>query len=167
MLLNNYIERLTDKAADRSLNFFDKTVLHTGLLSGIFICKFVYPEASKLLYHSVYGDGSDLELSAEYFRGSKYLKSKIRELGVGRHGPIPLKQYKDWRLSLVFNPYYLEIESNKVRIFHPRIEFAPVRGQKVATIIRIGKLKLRVYDNLVSALNPTPFYAYSEWEKNN
>lgn len=164
-VLNGYLHRLADRGAKRELNFLDKSILHSGLLTGIIISKFIYPEAADLLYHYVYGDGSDLELSSDYFKKSKYLTSKIQKLGTGTHGPIGLKQYQDYRLSLAFNPYYLEIDTKKVRIYHPKIEFAPVRGKKVPTRVPLGKLTIRVYDNLVSSMNPTPFYAFSEWER--
>ncbi len=39
-----------------------------------------------------------------------------------------------------------------------------LRKNKEPIFIPLGKMKLRVYDNLFSAMNPTPFYAYSEWE---
>ena len=164
-VLNDYLHRLADRSAKGELNFLDKTILHSGLLTGIIISKFIYPEAADLLYHYVYGDGSDLELLSDYFKKSKYLRSKIQKLGLGTHGPIGLKQYQDYRLSLAFNPYYLNINVKKVRIYHPKIEFAPVRGEKVSTKVPLGKLTIRVYDNLVSYMNPTPFYVFSEWER--
>ena len=164
-VLDGYLHKLADRCAKGKLNLLDKSILHSGLLTGIIISKFIYPEAADLLYHYVYGDGSDLEISSDYFKKSKYLLTKIQKLGYGTHGPIGLKQYQDYRLSLAFNPYYLEINAKKVRIYHPKIEFAPVRGKKVPTKVPLGKLTIRVYDNLVSSLSPTPFYAFSEWER--
>ena len=120
-VLNGYFQRLADRGAKGKLNFLDKSILHTGLLAGITISRFIYPEAADLLYHYVYGDGSPLELSSDYFKKCKYLTSKIQKLGHGIHGPIGLRQYQDYRLSLAFNPYYLEISAKKVRIYHPRI----------------------------------------------
>lgn len=163
--LSGYFDRLAERGAKGELNFLDKTILHSGLLTGTFISQFVYPEAADLLFHYVYGDGSDLELASAYFKKSNYLSSKIDKLGPGIHGPIGFKQHQDYRLSLAFNPYYLEIQAEKVRIYHPKIEFAPAKGEKVPTKVPLGKLTIRVYDNLVSALNPTPFYVFSEWSR--
>ncbi|QQZ30870.1 hypothetical protein HMY34_04750 [Thiothrix subterranea] len=144
----------------------DKTILHSGILTGIAVSWFRYPEASALLFHYVYGDGSDLSLSADYFRESGYLKEKIAALGIGQHGAIGLRQQDDWRLALTLNPYYLDVTEQQVVLFHPHIAFAPLDSQRVPTIVPIGKLKIRVFDNLVSALEPKPFRAYAVWETN-
>lgn len=164
--INSYIEHLTDKAFNQQLSPVDRAVLNVGIVTGITYCRFVYPEASVLLYHYVYGDGSDLELDSTYFQESRYLNKKIKTLGVGEHGPIALKQSQDWRFSLAFNPYYLTITKAKVRLFHPNIAFAPLTEEsKVLTIVPIGKMRLRVYDNLISAMSPRSFYVYSEWPR--
>jgi len=160
--INNYLYNIAIKGQEDRLNLFDKSILHSGLIIGSTISRIAYPEASKLLFHYVYGDGSDLNLNSRYFRKSSYLKQKINELGNGHHGPIGLKQHEDWRLSLVFNPYYINIESNNMYIYHPKIEFASSKGELVPTIVPIGKLKVKVYDNIISSLNPIPFKAYSQ-----
>lgn len=116
-----------------------------------------------LLWHYVYGDGSDLELPSAYFQKSSYLTRKISEYGEGEYGPIALKQSDDWRMSLALNPYYLSIADKSVKVFHPFIRFASPQGERVWTSVPIGKLAIRVYDNLVSVMDPTPFYVYSEW----
>ncbi|HEA26640.1 MAG TPA: hypothetical protein ENH92_05900 [Ectothiorhodospiraceae bacterium] len=162
--LNGYVEYLTKEAKDGTLGSFDMAILHTCILTGIATTRFIYPEGSILLYHYIYGDGSDLELPSSYFRESGYLRKKIEELGPGDHGPIVLRQHEDWRLSLALNPYYLSISDRRIRIYHPRIEFATLDSTKVRTVIPLGKMKLQVYDNLVSAINPTPFFVYSEWK---
>jgi len=164
--INLYVEDLTDKAFNGNLSFFDKTVLHLSVLSGVAYTRFTFPEASALLYHYVYGDGSDLALDAAYFQKSDYLKRTITTLGLGEHGPIALKQSQDWRLSLALNPYYLNVTKNSVKIFHPKITFAPLNEKdKTFTIVPIGKMKLKIYDNLISAMNPNSFYVYSEWPR--
>lgn len=163
-ILNDYVEYLTRNAEDGTLSSFDMAILHTCALTGIATTRFIYPEASILLYHYIYGDGSGLELSSSYFKESDYLMHKIEELGSGDHGPIVLKQDEDWRLSLTLNPYYLSISEKKIRIYYPKIEFVTLGSNRISTVIPLGKMKLRVYDNLVSAMNPTPFYVYSEWE---
>ena len=161
---NSYVDFLLTKAASDSLNPIDKTIMNIGTRTGIAVSKFVYPEAATLLEHYVYGDGSDLKLSSDYFQKSEYLQTKINNLDPGKHGPINLKQQEDWRLSLVFNPYFLKVTPQKVTIYHPEIKFAAVEDEKEPIFIPLGKMRLRVYDNLFSAMNPTPFYAYSEWE---
>ncbi len=164
-VLNGYIKYLADKGSKGGLNRFDKAIINIGILSGVALTRFVYPEGSKILYHYVHGDGSTLELSSDYFKKSKYLQNKINQLGNGEHGPIALRQSQDWRLSMALNPFFLIITQNHVRIYHPNIVFAPVRGKQVHTIFKLGLLRLKVYDNLVSALNTSSFYVYSEWKR--
>lgn len=162
--LNQYIEALSEKSSQGTLCTLDKALLHTSVLAGITLSRLPYPEASALLYHYVYADGSDLELPSSYFEQSAYLQTIISRLGEGQHGPIALKQDDDWRLSLALNPYYLTVTPESVRLYHPNITFASVQdSDKVMTVVPIGKLKLNVYDRLISALNPKPFYVYSEW----
>jgi hypothetical protein len=162
--INGHSERLFQRLNEGRLTRFDIGQLHTFVLAGVAIGRFSYPEASMILYHYVYGDGSELELPSDYFRQSRYLSSKVAELGPGRHGPIGFKQHDDWRLSLALNPFFLDITGNRVRISHPRIEFAAASGAAVRTVVPIGKLRINVYDNLISALAPTPFAVYAEWE---
>ena len=164
---NQYVDFLLTKAAKDELNSLDKAIMHVGTKTSIVATKFIYPEASALLNHYVYGDGSDLELPADYFKSSSYLQNQINTLGNGEHELIALKQEEDWRLSLVFNPYFLDVTPEQVKIYHPQIEFASVTAEKEPTFIAVGKMKLRVYDNLFSAMSPTPFYAYAEWEPEN
>jgi len=164
--INSYIENMTDKAFQGRLSVVDKSILNMGILTGIVYSRIHYPEASALLYHYVYGDGSDLVLDSAYFQKSHYLQNKIILLSLGDHGPIAFKQHQDWRLSLTLNPYHLNITKDKVRLYHPNIRFAPLNEEDRAfTIVPIGKMRLRVYDNLISAMNPRPFYAYSEWSR--
>ena len=163
---NGYVDLLLNKASTGSLNSIDKTIMNVGTWTGVGVTKFIYPEASALLNHYVYGNGSALELPSDYFQNNKYLQAKINSLGNGKHGPINLEQHEDWRLSLVFNPYFLQITPQTAKIYHPQIKFSPVDGDKKPIIVPLGKMKLRVYNNLFSAMNPTPFYAFSEWELN-
>lgn len=162
---NNYVYFLLTKAEKGNLNSLDKAIMHAGTKTSIFVTKFIYPEASTLLNHYVYGDGSDLELPSDYFRTSSYLQAQINSLGNGEHGVISFEQQKDWRLSLVFNPYFLKITPEKVKIYHPKIQFASVEDEKEPIYVPLGKMQLRIYDNLFSAMTPTPFYAYSEWQQ--
>ncbi len=161
--INGYVAGLSKGTAENRLTIVDKSILHVGALAGIAASYFSYPEASSLLFHYIYGDGEQLKLSSSYFRKSKYLKRVIQGYGNGLHGPLSLRQGDDWRLSLAFNPYFLNISSEKVVIFHPKIEFVRPSDGSVFTVVPIGKLKLNIYDNIVSTLSPTPFYVYAEW----
>ena len=163
--LNQVIENLTLKAEQQQLNWLDKTVLHGTLWLGCGIAYWQYPEASKILWHYVYGNGEALTLDADYFQQSAYLKQQIQKLGQGQHGPITLKQAQDWRLSLALNPYYLEISPEQVKLYHPHIAFAPLKSTRTYTILPLGYLRLRLYDNLIEALDPKPFAVSTSWQR--
>jgi len=55
-------------------------------------------------------------------------------------------------MSLALNPYFLKVTADRVRVYHPQISFAPTNGPKVFTIVPVGRMKIKVFDNLVSAL---------------
>jgi hypothetical protein len=111
----------------------------------------------------VYGDGSDLRLESSYFRHSNLLAMEIERRSPGNHGPIWFQQSADMRLSLTFNPIFISVSGRSVRVGHPRIKFAAPEAPPVLTVIPVGKLRLRVFDNLVGALQSKPFAAYAEW----
>lgn len=163
--LNQSVETLTLKAEQNRLNWLDKTVLHSALWLGCGIAYWQYPEATKILWHYVYGKGADLELDSNYFQQSAYLKQQIQQLGQGKHGPIALKQAQDWRLSLALNPYYLDINSEQVKLYHPHITFARLQATRTYTILPLGHLRLRLYDNLIQAFNPQPFAVSASWKR--
>jgi len=164
--INDYIENLANRASSGNLTSVDRLALNISVFSGVTISKFKYPEAAKILHHYIHGDGSELKLDAAYFRKSRYLTSVISRLGTGDHGPLTLTltQSQDWRMSLALNPYFLKITADRIRVYHPQISFTPAKGPKVFTIVPVGRMKIKVFDNLVSALNPTPFSVYAEWD---
>lgn len=164
-IIHDYNNSLMDKAERNDLTIFDEWILRAGLLVGTTLSRYHYPEASMILNHYVYGDGSTLQLPQHYFANSSYLNKLVSSLGDGDHGPLALKQHQDWRLSLALNPFYLSISGEKVRIYHPKVEFAPVGSARVVTVVPVGKLRVQIYDNLVSALDPTPFEAFAEWSQ--
>jgi hypothetical protein len=162
--LADRVEHLMSRAEEGRLRWIDRCMLRTGLFVGAALCRGSYPEAAAVLRHAVRGGGADLELPAAYFSRSEYLRQQIERLGPGVHGPIALDQRQDWRLSVAVNPYYLKIERGKVILYHPRVAFAAVGTPRVRTMVPLGKMKVRVYDNLVSALGARPFRVYSEWD---
>lgn len=162
--LNGWIERVAERAARNQLSTLDQIVLRSGALTGITLGTFKYPDASKILFHYLYGSGEPLALPAQYIRSSPHVRDMIATLGLGTHGPIAFVQSEDWELSLALNPYYLEISNNRVRVFHPRVEFAGTSAAPVPTVVPIGRLRIRVFDNLVTALGGTPFPVSTHWD---
>jgi hypothetical protein len=163
--INGLLASMQKRAAAGKLKRLDRVILHLGVLGGIVIGRFISPEGAAILRHAVYGGGSDLQLDPSYFKRSHLLAREIERRGPGNHGPIWFQQSEDMRLSLAFNPIYLTISDRSVRAGHPRIQFAAPDAPPVLTVIPIGKLRLRMFDNLVGALQPKPFAAYAEWRR--
>jgi hypothetical protein len=161
--INSLIASMQKRAAAGKLTAFDRTLLHAGVLGGIAVGQFVSPEGAAILRHAVYGDGSDLQLDPSYFKRSRFLAAEIKRRGPGNHGPVSLPQSADMRLSLALNPMFISVSDKRVRVSHPRIQFAVPNGSPVVTVVPAGKMRLRVYDNLVGALQRKPFAAYAEW----
>lgn len=159
------LRRLADargRAAVGALTTVDRAVLHAGLIGGIAYGRVIAPEASRVLQRVVYGDGSELRLDAAYFRRSPYVREPVQQLGPGDHGPIGLL----WepRLTLAFNPLYLSISGALIRIGHPAAAFSGVHDRPVWTLVTVGRMKLRIPDNLVAALGNTPAPCWSQWD---
>lgn len=161
---NGYILAVATRSREGELFWSDRALLQLGVRVGILAYSSKYPEASLLLRHYIDGDGVDLILDPDLFRESPVILSALESRGVGTHGPIGFHQHEDWGLSLCLNPFFLEVTSDSVRVFHPRITFARQTGPLVPTVVPLGLLRFRVYDNLISALGGTPFYVYAEWE---
>lgn len=161
--INGLLASMERRSATGKLTILDRGILHLGVLGGIFLGRFIAPEGAAILCHAVYGDGSDLRLDSSYFRHSTLLVAQIERRGPGDHGPIWFQQSADVRLSLAFNPIFINITGRSVRVGHPRIKFAAPEAPPVLTVIPVGKLRLRVFDNLVGALQAKPFAAYAEW----
>ena len=163
--LNSYIKTLSLKTANQQINLPEKSLLHFSTTIGAVVSSFIYPEASRVLLHYIYGSGENLKLDASYFKQSPYIQYQLDTLGIGVHGPIALEQKEDYRLSLTFNPYYIYISKKVIRIYHPNVSVVHANNNAVYTMVNIGKLSLKVYDNLLVNLNPQPFYCYTEWTR--
>jgi hypothetical protein len=161
--IDGLLASMQKRAAAGELTILDRIVLHSGVLAGIAIGQFISPEGAAILRHAVYGDGGELRLDPSYFKRSRFLAAEIERRGPGNHGPVRFRQSEDMRLSLALNPVFIAISGGSVRAGHPRIQFAAPDAPPVLTIIPIGKLRLRMFDNLVGALQRKPFAAYAEW----
>jgi hypothetical protein len=164
VVINGFLASMQKRAAAGTLTITDRVILHFGVMGGIVIGEFISPEAAAILSHAVYGDGGDLQLDPSYFKHSKLLAKEIERRGPGNRGPIVFQQSEDMRLSLAFNPMFITISDRSVRVGHPHIEFAAPDAPPVRTVIPVGKLRLRMFDNLVGALQTKPFAAYAEWQ---
>jgi hypothetical protein len=163
--LDRHLDAMRRRAARSELTRLDRAELHLGIIAGIGLGYLLWPEAAAILGHAVYGDGSTLTLDASYFRQSPFVQRQIARLGPGDHSPIWFPQREDWRLSLAPMPIYLHVSTDTVRIGHPHVMFAAADSVPVWTRVPIGRLRLKIYDNLVGALQRHPFATHSAWKR--
>lgn len=151
---------------------FKKIFLKFFLFFAIpFVCIFLYlflyfkitaPEATTILQHYILGDGEKLELHSTYLPTSPVIVKKLNAMRVGQSKIVRFEQYKDWRLSYALNPFVLTKNKNGFEI-HQFIKFDTSGSQY--TYIQLLGYRVKIYDNWVNVLHPTPFhlhYKYSE-----
>ena len=168
--VSNYFDGVETRYIKDQLTPADKAVLHT-LYGGMIMYGAVFaPEASSILSHYLYGDGSDLELSPNYIRNSPVIRKQIKKVG-NRPGVYrnTFVQTEDKRLSYAYNPYHLKIKRNKdgtttYKIFEKIVFHNPKKSKGYKTNFWVGNLKFSISDQLVYAAGKCkPFVAYAEW----
>lgn len=162
--LNLYFSNLAEKTDNETLTKFDKIQIHGIAITGIIVGYILYPEAGQIFQHCIYGDGSTLKVKSDYFKDCTGIKILVNQYGPGLHGPLYIKQSIDYRLSLAFNPFYLEITPEKIKIYCPNTKFTK-NHKTYITIIPIGKLNIKINDSIFTAIQAKPFLSYSEWER--
>jgi hypothetical protein len=113
-----------------------------------------FPEGVSMITHYVFGNGKKLELKSNYLPNSPVIIKSLKSMKVGQTKVIRFKQYKDWRLSYALNPFRLKKLKNGFGIYQ-YIKFDTTG--KVYTIVNILGVKMKIYDNWVNLLNPTPY----------
>jgi len=103
--LNGYLHRMALRADQNALTTLDRFVIHGFTVCGASVAYPMYREAAKSLIYCIYGNGEPVEVSADYFKKSPFLKQEIERLGMGHFKEIGMHQADDWRTSLTFNPY--------------------------------------------------------------
>jgi hypothetical protein len=132
---------------------FSKKILVIGMivLGAIF-----FPEASKVLRHYCFGDGSQLEVSSEYIKTSPVVKKQLARMKVGeKRKNITLNQCEDWRLSYAINGFTLEKRKHKIII---------TQWIKFKDNVKTDFFFFTLPDNIVHTFECTPFMFHSEWE---
>jgi hypothetical protein len=119
--------------------------------------KITAPEASTILQHYILGDGEKLELHSTYLPTSPVIVKKLNKMRVGQTKVVRFEQYKDWRLSYALNPFALTKNKNGFEI-HQFIKF-DTSGSQYTYIQLLGK-RIKIYDNWVNVLHPTPFHVH-------
>ena len=142
-----------------------KFVFVVLILASFFVAfKYVPTEGVKILYHYMFGDGSDLELDSDYIPQSTVIVSRLKKMKVGETRKISFKQSEDWRLSYAINGFLLTKTANGFNI-NQYIQFD--RSGKIHTIINLYFFKFKFYDNWVHVKKCNPFWVRYAYQKNN
>lgn len=120
----------------------------------------IFPEASKILYHYCFGDGSELKLNSNYLKKSPVIQSELKKMKIGESKIIRFKQNKDWRLSYAINGFTMTKEKDKV-VIKQYIKFDS--SNDVYTDLNFIFFKYRIEDNIVHVFQCEPFWVYSEF----
>jgi hypothetical protein len=140
-----------------ALIFYKKSLVILMIIGGYFIA----PEASQILRHYCFGDGSNLYLKPDYIKESPVVLKQIKTLKIGESRWVSLKQKEDWRLSYALNPFTITRLKNGYRI-HQYMLFD--KSGKVNTYLKVGFIKLKMPDSIVHTFDCTPFTVICEWE---
>lgn len=142
------------------LKFFLLSFLSIPLFLFLYI-NTSFPEGVSVLTHYVFGNGEKLELKSDYLPKSPVIINSLKSMKIGETKVIRFSQKKDWRLSYALNPFRLKKLKNGFEIYQ-FIQFD--KTGKVYTIVNLGGHKIKIYDNWVNLLDPTPYmltYSYT------
>src|SRR4029077_16734009 len=103
--LEGTFDRVADDAALNRVTITDKIIAHGGVLVGGAAYWLNAPEASKVMWHYCYGDGSQLVLDPVYIKTSPVVTRAIATLQDGVPKDVSFRQDEDYRLSLALNPF--------------------------------------------------------------
>jgi hypothetical protein len=127
---------------------------HMVVLYMIFYGYFLYPEASAVLSHYCFGDGSRLVVNSDYLKRSRVILYHLKKMKTGKKRRISMHQMDDLRLSYVLNPLHIEKLADKV-VITQQIEF----NDKSKT--KFGPIELS--DGITHVFDCTPFLFYAEF----
>lgn len=132
-------------------------VRHLFVLYMIFCGRFLYPEASMVLAHYCIGNGSVLNLPADYIKQSPVVIKHLNKMKTGERKRITAKQQEDYRITFALNPFVMEKQKHRVSITQ-HIQFDTT--EKIFTYIG----PFRMSDNVLHVFNCTPYMVRCEFE---
>lgn len=133
-------------------------ILYTSIAIG---GRVVSPEAGQIIWHYLYGHGTDLWLSPDYIRTSPVILRSLAQLKEGQSRQFGFRQTEDWRLSYAVNPFSIRKNHGHVLMWQ-RMKFETKPG--TLTTLNYGIGKFRLPDALIYSMNPQTYMVYSEWK---
>jgi hypothetical protein len=137
-----------------SLVFFRKLLVLYMIAYG----KLVFPEASDVLRHYCFGDGSRLVSTSDYFRRSPVILAHLKTMKTGEIRKIRMHQWEDYRLTYCLNPCTIQLTKEKV-ILTQWMAFD--RTGNVNTMVG----PFAIPDNIAHVFDCTPYLFYHEFDR--
>jgi hypothetical protein len=142
------IDAITERFDNNALTKYDKRTMRRIYGNMLFFGGFVYPEASKILQHYIFGDGKDLELVSNYFFESDTIKNALdNNRNSTLIGPITLRINEDPRIAYAINGFYIKT-SSPMEIYQ-KINFADRNDKNTYTQFNLFIREIKIPDRLV------------------
>jgi hypothetical protein len=141
------INEIVENFDKNLLTKYDKRTMERIYKNMIFFGSFIYPEASKILKHYIFGNGEDLIIESEYFYNSKVIKNVLDNKKNEILGPIKLNINDDPRIAYAINGFYIK-NINQIEIYQ-EIKFAERNDKDIYTFFDILGNKLKIPDRLI------------------
>lgn len=95
-----------------SVIFFKKILVIYIILYG----KVIFPEASDIVRHYCFGNGSTLTSKSDYFKFSPVILSHIKSMKTGEVRRVGAHQWEDFRMTYALNPFTIYRSKEKIII---------------------------------------------------
>jgi hypothetical protein len=129
------------------LTEYDKKTINRIYGDMIFFGGLIYPEASKILKHYIFGDGNDLKIVSKFFFKSKIIVENIKNNNEEIIGPITLKINDDPRIAYAVNGFF--IKNNDQLEIYQKINFAYRNDRNNYTNFNLFIKEIKIPDRLI------------------
>ena len=143
------IDEIINRFDNGSLTVYDKKTINRIYKNMIFFGGIIYPEASKILKHYIFGDGGDIIIISKYFFNSKVIKDALNNNSNNEIGPVTLRINDDPRIAYAVNGFY--IKNNDPMEIYQEIDFAARNDMNTYTVFDIFYRKIKIPDRLIRA----------------
>jgi hypothetical protein len=132
------------------LTKYDKMTINRIYRNMIFFGGIIYPEASKILKHYIFGDGEDMVIVSQYFFNSGIIQNALNNnLNNEIIGPVTLRINDDPRIAYAINGFY--IKNNEPMEIYQEIDFANRNDRNTYTLFNILNREIKIPDRLIRA----------------
>ena len=144
------LDEIVDSFDNGLLTVYDKRTINRIYRDMIFFGGIIYPEASKILKHYIFGDGEDIVIISKYFFNSRIIKNALNNGSNNRIiGPVTLRITDAPRIAYAINGFYIK-NSEPIEIYQ-EIDFANKNDRNTYTVFNILGREIKIPDRLIRA----------------